>query len=1003
MAIAVVGARHDGWVPIDTCATPLVGRVDELRELAGLVGGERASGFVLLGGDAGAGKSRLVAELAADATERGWRVLIGHCLDFGDESAPYLPFSEALGRLSVDCPDEADAVVEAHPAIARLLPAQRMMGEADRIPAPTERAAVYTAMHGALEQLASESSLLLVIEDVHWADESTRHLLRYLFTRELSAPVAILTTYRSDDLNRRHPLRAALAEWVRLPAVQRLQLGPLSDDDARQLVSALHPKPLAEDDLAQITARAEGNPFFIEELVAAAEVSGGVLPADLADLLLVRLEQLSDDARLVVRAAAVAGRRVSHELLAYGTALDAAHLDEAVRAAVDANILIPGGSDGYAFRHALLAEAVYQDLLPGERVRLHATYAEALASHTVKGPAAELSLHARASHDLVTAVRASIEAGDEAMSVGGPDAATRHYELALDLLEDPGVAQAVEASADGAVSHVDLVLRASAAAQAAGHIARSVALADDALRKLPDTAPATDRVRLIHAVLTTALVMDIQFDVLALSNQAVGLMAEEPPNELHAQVLLTHARANADRARDEEAARWAGEALQMARDLRLPDVTTDATLLLAKLDERAGAPQRAEAAITQAITEAEVAGQDLARLRGLYNLAMLHFSQGRLELSASTFREAATLARQVGRQWAPFGAESVVFGAIVSILCGDWAGADALLDQTGQAPPEIAEAMIDAVALELAASRGELEALADAPRLRARWELDGIVALTSGAAMIELHGYAGDLDAARAVHDDAVETLAMLWQQPLFPARVRYAALLLGHLAAAAATTAGADRAALVSSGDELVAAAAEVASAGRHAGPEARAWTARVAAEHARLHWLAGIDPPDAATLIMRWEAAVEAFETYGHVYESGRSRARLAAARAAAGDAAGAKADADIAREIALRLGARSLLDELRHNAFGEGNGSAARGGAGGQGEQLTARERDVLALVATGRSNREIGQQLFISAKTVSVHISNLLAKLGASSRTEAVAIARRRGQLDESDAG
>jgi DNA-binding CsgD family transcriptional regulator/tetratricopeptide (TPR) repeat protein len=441
----------------------------------------------------------------------------------------------------------------------------------------------------------------------------------------------------------------------------------------------------------------------------------------------------------------------------------------------------------------------------------------------------------------------------------------------------------------------------------------------------------------------------------------------------------------------------------MARDLRLPDVTTDTTLLLAKLDDRAGDPERAEAAIRQAITDAEAAGEDVARMRGLYNLASLHYSQGRLESSVDTYREAAELARQVGRQWAPYGAESVVFGAIVSLVSGDWAGAAAMLDQTGQTPPEIAEAMIDAVALELAANRGELDALADAPGLRARWELDGIVALTSGAAMIELHGYAGDLDAARAVHDDAVDVLARLWQQPLFPARVRFAALLLGHLATAAATTTGTERATLVDAGDELVSAAAEVASAGRHTGPEGRAWVARVAAEHTRLHWLAGVDPPDAPLLIERWEAAVEAFESFGHVYEGARSRARLAAARAATGDAAGAKSDADIAREIALRLGARSLLDELRRNGAGEVNGSAsARGAAGGQGEQLTAREHDVLALVATGRSNREIGQQLFISAKTVSVHISNVLAKLGASSRTEAVAIARRRGLLDESDA-
>ena len=238
-------------------------------------------------------------------------------------------------------------------------------------------------MHAALTRLSADAPLLLIIEDVHWADQSTRDLLRFLFARQFTSPVAILATYRSDDLHRSHPLRAALAEWSRLAGVSRLQLGPLTDAESRQLIRALHGGPIPEAEQLRILARAEGNPFFIEELVAAATV-GGALPTDLADLLLVRLEQIGDDGRLVVRAASVAGRRVSHELLARGAELDNTALDAAVRAAVEANILVALGDDGYGFRHALLAEAIYQDLLPGERVRLHAAYAAAIASHRFK-------------------------------------------------------------------------------------------------------------------------------------------------------------------------------------------------------------------------------------------------------------------------------------------------------------------------------------------------------------------------------------------------------------------------------------------------------------------------------------------------------------------------------------------------------------------------------------------------------------------------------------------
>ena len=188
------------------------------------------------------------------------------------------------------------------------------------------------------------------------------------------------------------------------------------------------------------------------------------LPDDLADLMLLRLDRLDDEARLAVRAAAVAGRRSSHELLSVGSGLGEEALDRSLRAAIEANVLRTRGGETYSFRHALLAEAVYQDLLPGERSRMHAAYAQALGAGEVAGTAAELARHARASHDLVTAARASIRAGEEAMEVGGPDEAAHHYELALELAADPSVAAGLEAS--GGFDRVELCVQASAAAVA---------------------------------------------------------------------------------------------------------------------------------------------------------------------------------------------------------------------------------------------------------------------------------------------------------------------------------------------------------------------------------------------------------------------------------------------------------------------------------------------------------------------------------------------------------
>ena len=991
-------------VPLDTRATPLIGRADELAAMCDLVGlgpaggsvglAATASGAVVLGGDAGAGKSRLVAELSERARSQGWRVLVGHCLDFGDSSPPYLPFSEALGRLAADSPAEAESLLNASPAIARLLPAQRLLAESDRAMEPTGRTALYDALHGALTQLSADAPLLLIIEDVHWADQSTRDLLRFLFARQFTSPTAILATYRTDDLHRSHPLRAALAEWTRLPGVSRVQLGPLTDAESRQLIRVLHGRPIPEPELSRILARAEGNPFFIEELVAAATV-GGALPTDLADLLLVRLEQIGDDGRLVVRAASVAGRRVSHDLLARGAELDNAGLDAAVRIAVEANILIPLGDDGYGFRHALLAEAVYQDLLPGERVRLHAAYATALANHQVQGSAAELSRHARASHDLITATRASIEAGDEAMTVGGPEDALHHYELALELLGDPHVAAGVAAEPD-APNRVTLVVRASMAAAAAGHPYRAIALSEDELAALPADAPKLDRVRLIHAMVSTALILDTNLDLLAMTTEAVQLMADEPPSSIRAHVLNIHARANADRSRDDEAIRWATEALEIAQSLQLAEVATDATLLLARLDERSGNPDEAKAAITKAIAGAAAAGEQMAELRGLYNLASLEFGQGRLAQALELYQQAVAKARDNGRPWAQYGLEATVIGAIVACVAGDWELAEQIIDASGQNPPEQAQAMLDAVALEIAAGRGDISWLDELPRLRNWWLRDGLIAITSGGAAIELYGYLGDIDAAAAAYDEVVTSVARVWQGNRFGARVRLAALLLGQLANAASRATVNERQQLVRRGDELASSALEVAAMAHHNGPEGRAWASRIVAENARLHWLGdGIGSTPEAGLIDAWQEVVAAFAAFGHVYETARSRVRLAAVQHAAGHIALAKVELEAAREVAQRLRAEPLLREIR-GLTGHDAGAAAPV-VKRDSLTLTPREQEVLTLVAIGRSNRDIAGQLFISAKTVSVHISNVLAKLEATSRTEAVAVARRRGLL------
>jgi predicted ATPase len=282
---------------------PIVGRRVELAATAALVaeaaGG--SAGAVLLAGDAGVGKTRLLAETISTARAHGMLTMVGHCIDFGDAGLPYLPISEAFGGLVREEPELVQWLVEDFPPLARLLPARRrMVAQTSAFDDRVERGALFEAVLGALEAISSgPRPVLLVVEDIHWADQATRDLLGFLLSRlRDQSGIAVAASYRSDDLHRRHPLRAAAAEWARLPNVIRVAVGPLGAEDLRTLISDVHPEPLTEAAVQRIIERSGGNAFFAEQLVAAAgDDRGPLVPAELADLLMVRLDRLSDPAR----------------------------------------------------------------------------------------------------------------------------------------------------------------------------------------------------------------------------------------------------------------------------------------------------------------------------------------------------------------------------------------------------------------------------------------------------------------------------------------------------------------------------------------------------------------------------------------------------------------------------------------------------------------------------------------------------------------------------------
>ena len=276
-----VSERHDTMSSVPALrTTDLIGRDAELEELTSQLGIRASEGVqtvraMLVAGDAGVGKTRVLMALRDTAIEAGWQVVAGHCLDLADSSLPYLPFSEILGRVMADQPDVAGRVLEQHPTLARLQPGRRIRtSETASGDQALDRGNVYDAFGDLLAAVAEDGPVLVVVEDAHWADESTRDMLSFLFSRPVPG-VTLVVSYRADDLHRRHPLRRQVAEWMRLRGVDRLQLDPLADDDVRRLVRALRPGTLSEAEYVSIADRAEGNPFFVEELVGAASVRAG--------------------------------------------------------------------------------------------------------------------------------------------------------------------------------------------------------------------------------------------------------------------------------------------------------------------------------------------------------------------------------------------------------------------------------------------------------------------------------------------------------------------------------------------------------------------------------------------------------------------------------------------------------------------------------------------------------------------------------------------------------
>ncbi|MGW1955679.1 helix-turn-helix transcriptional regulator [Streptomyces sp. NPDC001920] len=999
--------------PVETrSVSPVfVGRTAELETLddalARAATGEPQA--LVIGGEAGVGKTRLVEEFAAAAVREGAVVALGGCVEIGADGLPFAPISTALRALRRELPDElATAAAGQEEELARLLPE---LGETAP-PRGSDRsdeegmARLFELTARLLERVAATRTVVVALEDLHWADASTRHLLAYLYRTLRTGRLVVLATYRSDDIHRRHPLRPLLAELDRVRTVRRIELGRFTRAEVgRQIagILAARPDPAQVDEIFE---RSDGNAFFVEELaVAAHEGCRTGLTESLRDLLLVRVEGLPESAQRVARIVAEGGSTVEYRLIAAVAQLAEDDLIEALRAAVNAHILIAAPSgDGYRFRHSLVREAVGDDLLPGERSRLNRRYAEALQADPTLVPADErvmrLASYWYHANDPAKALPAVLDASVTARRRHAHSEQLQLLERAMELWDT--APEAVRATlrpvdcteayppcgcdpATTPLRYLDLMAEAAVAGRLCGERDRALKITKRALHLLEDENDPlraawfwVQRSRLVQA--------QARGDGWQELGTAQELVRGLPPSEVHAEVLALVAKWSMLRRPGPEALSAAERAVAYARMVGAEDIELNARLTLGGLMVEAGDIEAGLAEMYEVRDQVTALGLAAVVGRSHVNLPSVLEGIGRSEEAVGLLREGLRLTQEMGLR----GTEAWVWSNLADSLIslGRWseaAQAAVNAQRAGQSAQPRGGAFNSLAFLALA--RGELtEAARHLAAGRASYGPHDAMPqheLPMSCLALGIAAAEGRLLDARAEADRALDT-------GFPPGTQRYAWPLL--LAAAVAESDAGQTPHPVQEG--RAAFLERLFEAVRKLTTGVPLWLAYEKWTRAELDRAQHRATPDT------WSDVITAFEALERPYDLARVRHRTAEALLmVGGDDERARATELLRLTLATadHLGARPLAEATarlaRRARLSLTSAPPPSDPADALG--LTTRERDVLRLVSAGRTNRQIAEELFISPKTASVHVSNILGKLGVSGRGEAAAVAHRTG--------
>jgi DNA-binding CsgD family transcriptional regulator len=943
--------------------TPLVGRATELAQIADAFGEAKAGNgsLLLVCGEAGVGKSRLVDEAAAasELTLRG----------AGQDglAVPYGPIVDALrSRLRED----PEALAGCGPLLGHLALLLPELGE----PAPeSDRATLFEGVRCAFAHLGAGSPALIVLDDLQWSDETTIELLAALAPSLAEMPVLVVGAYRSDGLPREHRLRWLRNELRRAGLLRELALEPLDRAGVAEVLGELLPEDPSPALTRTVHDRTMGSPFFVEELVCALrvrdvlrpgrrglELSGEdevPVPDTVREAVVVSLSGLSDEARAAAEVSAVLGPQLDLRLA--GRFASDAGLAELIAA----GLLEEGASGRAAFRHALAQEALYAEVPWMRRRRLHREIAEALEASA--GPSAEIATHWLGAGDDARAREALVQVLRESDALHAHRDAAKAARQALALWSE-GEAEELR---------LETLERGGRSAELAGELAeaakawRELAASCD---RAGDGAGYARAQRRLAGILDLGGERDAAFAARRLAGDAFAAAGEPAEAAVERLAMADH---------DRRQARYA-EALELARLAAADASAAERVDLSARVLGLRGVVE-AKGGEFEAGLEAVRDGLALALEHDLTPVAAELYQRLSLVLyDGADYRqaeEALDTALDLCRTGEDAGTEIACVTCLVYVLRerGEWSRANELGRELIEADTAtwVAEGLIGAIQAfqgKLGSARRLLTSSRAVSSSVRHYNM--YVDSTTGLAIVS---------AAEGLEEEAIrhcQELLTRWEESddhhYAVWGVRWAASYLARQGQRDGAHACAE-------------ALGRMAAEAGH--PDAVAALAQAIGELALLDG----DEEGAAEHLSR---AVELHRGLAIPFERAQIELRAGVALAGAGARDEALERLCDAYRSATKLGARPLAAEAAKQVAAMGESVAERlgprGAAAADGVQLTRRELEVLRHVAVGRTNREIAQELFISQRTVDMHVRNLLGKLECRSRVEA---SHRAGEL------